>query len=60
MDFDGTCILLLLNTLNKKVLQIYFFSNSLYMVFSSTEAVSWDESSRLLYDISDMFFIAPC
>ena len=25
MNLDVTCILLLLNTLNKKVLQIYFF-----------------------------------
>ena len=35
------------------------FSSSFYTVFSSTEVVPWDESSRLLYDISDMFFIAP-
>ena len=37
-----------------------FFTSSLYIVFSSIEVISWDESSRLLYDISDMFFIAPC
>ena len=24
------------------------------------EIISWDDSSRLLYDVSDMFFIAPC
>ena len=24
------------------------------------EEISWDESSVLLYDISDMFSIAPC
>ena len=29
-------------------------------VFSSTDAISRYESSRLLYDISDMFFVAPC
>jgi len=27
--------------------------------FSSMEEISWDESS-VLYDISDMFSIAPC
>ena len=32
------------------------FSSSLYTVFSSNEAILWDESSRLLYDISDFFF----
>ena len=30
----------------------------LYTVFLSSELISWDESSRLLDDISDMFFIA--
>ena len=29
-------------------------------VFLSSELISRDESSRLLDDISDMFFIAPC
>ena len=32
----------------------------LYTVTSSIEEISWDESSRLLYDISDMLFIAAC
>ena len=36
------------------------FSICLYTVFLSSELISWDESSRLLDDISDMFFIAPC
>ena len=49
MNLDVTCTLLLLNILNKKVSQIYFFE-VLDTVFSSC---------RLLY-ISDMFFIAPC
>ena len=35
-------------------------SSPLYTAFSSTEAISRDESSRLFYDISDMFPIAPC
>ena len=59
MNLDVTCILLLLNTLNKKVSQIDFFSVCLHTVFLSSELISWDESSRLLDDISDMFFIAP-
>ena len=54
-----TCILLLLNILNKKVSQIYFFE-ILDTVFSSIDAVLWYNSCRLLYDISDMFFIALC
>ena len=36
------------------------FSICLYTVFLSSELISWDESSRLLDDISDMFFVAPC
>jgi len=50
----------LLNILNKKVSQIYFFSICLYTVFLSSKLILWDESSRLLDNISDMFFIAPC
>ena len=52
MNLDVTCILLLPNILHKKVSQIYFFQ----VLYSSSEAVLWDESSRLLYDISDFFF----
>ena len=37
-----------------------YFSQFVYTVFSNIEVISWDASSRLLYDISDMFFIAPC
>ena len=36
------------------------FSICLYTVFLSSELNSWDDSSRLLDDISDMFFVAPC
>ena len=51
----------LLNILNKKILQIYFFFFiCLYTAFLSSELISWDKSSRLLDDISDLFFIAPC
>ena len=32
----------------------------LYTVSSCIEEISWDKSSRLLYDISDMLFIAAC
>ena len=32
----------------------------LHIVFLSSELISWDERSRLLDDISDIFFIAPC
>jgi len=59
MNLDVTCILLLLNTSNKKVFQMYFFSICLYTVFLSIEVILWDESSKLLY-ISDMFLLAPC
>ena len=39
----------------------YFFQFVyIYIVFLSSELISWDDSSRLLDDISDMFFIAPC
>ena len=38
----------------------FTFSVCLYTVFLSSELISWDDSSRLLDDISDMFFIAPC
>ena len=60
MNLDVTYILLLLNILNKKVSQVVVFSVCLYTVFSSIEVISRNESSRLFYDISDMFFIAPC
>ena len=36
------------------------FSICLYTVFLSSELISWNESSWLLDDILDMFFIAPC
>ena len=36
------------------------FSSSSYTVFSSIEAIPWDESSRLLYDLLDMLFNASC
>ena len=58
MNLDGTCILLLLTTLNKKVLQVYFFSSSLYTVFSNIEKdlilieiiekISRDESGSMI------------
>ena len=66
MYLDVTCILHLLNNSSKKVSQIYFFIFlffvfvCLYTFFSSTEIISRDDSSRLPYDVSDMFFIAPC
>ena len=40
------------------VVVVVVFPSSLYTVFSSIEEISWDES-RLLYDISHTFFIAP-
>ena len=36
------------------------FSICLYTVFLSSELISWDDSSRLSDDTSDMFVIAPC
>ena len=68
MNLDVTYILLLLKKkikknktrLNKKVSQILKKFSSLYTVFSGIEVISWDESSRLLYDISNTFFIVPC
>ena len=58
MNLDATCILLLLNTFNKKV-EIYFLK-VLHTVFSSIETIPWNESSRLLYYILDMLFNASC
>ena len=42
------------------IANLLLFSICLYTVFSSIEVISRNESSRLFYDISDMFFIAPC
>ncbi len=39
MNLDGICILLLLSTLNKNVLQINFFSNSLYTQDTNSEKI---------------------
>ena len=60
MNLNVTCILLLLNILNKKVSQIYIFQFVYNTVFLSSELISWHQSSRLLDDTSDIFFIAPC
>ena len=62
MYLDVTYRLLLLNALNKKVFSKsnLLFSFCLYTFFLSIEIISWDDSSRLLYDVSDMIFIAPC
>ena len=58
MNLGVICILLSPNILNKKVSQIYFFQVLNTQSFWSIDAVSWYKSCRLLYDISDMFFIA--
>ena len=61
-EFRRNLYITLAKYLEQEVLQIDFFqvlyTSSLY--FSKFEAVSWDESSRLLYDSSDMLFIVPC
>ena len=64
MNLDGICILLYIlyiaKYLEQEGIADLLFKISLYTVFSNIEAISWDESSRLLYDISYMFLIAPC
>ena len=61
-EFRRNLYITLAKYLEQEVLQIYFFrvlyTSSLH--FRKSEAVSWDESSRLLHDSSDMFFIVPC
>ena len=60
MNLDVTCILLLLNILNKKVLQVYFFevldtqSSQVLMQSQGTKAVGY------CMIFSDMFFIVTC
>ena len=49
-----------LSTLRKKKSQILFCEEIYNSLFTSIEEISCDDSSRLPYDISNMFFIAAC
>ena len=40
-------------TRSEGIANLLFFSICLYIFFSSIEIISWDDSSRLLYDVSD-------
>ena len=59
---DVTCILLLkiAKYLEQEGIADLPFWSSWYIVFESIDTVSRYESCRLLYDISDMFFVAHC
>ena len=62
MNLDVTCITLA-KYLEQESIADLPFSSSLYTVFSSSEAILWNESSRPLYDISDFvfpFFVGQC
>ena len=59
-EFKRNLYITLAKYLEQEGIADYFFSICLYTVFLSSELISWDKSSRLLDDISDMFFIAPC
>ena len=60
-EFKRNLYITLAKYLEKEgIADLLFFNFSIQLVFLSSELISWDESSRLLDDISDMFFIAPC
>ena len=59
-EFKRNLYITLAKYLEQEGIANLLFSVCLYTVFLSSELISWDDSSRLLDDISDMFFIAPC
>ena len=59
-EFKRNLYITLAKYLEREGIADLLFSICLYTVFLSNELISRDESSRLLDDISDMFFIAPC
>ena len=59
-EFKRNLYITLAKYLEQEGIAVLPFSICLYTVFLSNELISSDESSRLLDDISDMFFIAPC
>ena len=61
MILDGACILFLLSKyLQNESFPDIFFQALYTQSFSTFEKISSDENSRLLYAISDMFYIATC
>ena len=58
-EFRWNLYITFANYLGQESIAGVFFSWSLNTFCSSKEEISWDESSGL-YDISDMFSIAPC
>ena len=59
-EFKRNLYITLAKYLEQEGIANLLFSICLYTVFLSSELISWDDSSRLLDDTSDMFFIAPC
>ena len=60
LEFKRNLYITLAKYLEQEGIADLLLSVCLYTVFLSSELISWDDSSRSLDDISDMFFIAPC